>query len=200
MFEISDIRTPLIGPVSLSIAAGECVSLRGPSGSGKSLLLRAIADLDPNDGDVLLDRQSRNRVPAPQWRRLVAMVPAESGWWTDTVADHFKPGPETAALLEALDLPHALDWKVSRLSTGEKQRLALARALQNAPRVLLLDEPTSALDDQATIRVEDLLRRQLKREVTILLVTHDEAQARRLAGRHFLLDKGRLAPEKDPVA
>ena len=56
MFEIADLKTPFVGPVSLSIASGECVSLRGASGAGKSLLLRAIADLDPNEGDVRLDR------------------------------------------------------------------------------------------------------------------------------------------------
>lgn len=200
MFEISNLKTPLIGPISLSIAPGECVSLRGPSGTGKSLLLRAIADLDPNEGDVRLDQQSRNRMPAPQWRRLVAMIPAESGWWTDNVADHFKPGPETAALLEAVDLPKALDWKVNRLSTGEKQRLALARALHNKPKVLLLDEPTSALDEQATARVEDIVRRQMSEGVAILLVTHDQAQAQRLGGRHFLMEHGRLSAEQEPVA
>ena len=167
MFEISDLKTPLIGPVSLSIAPGECVALRGASGAGKSLLLRAVADLDPNEGDVRLDQQSRNRMPAPQWRRLVALIPAESGWWTDNVADHFKPGPETTALLEAIGLPESLGWKINRLSTGEKQRLALARALLNKPKVLLLDEPTSALDEQTTARVEDIIREQMDLGVTV---------------------------------
>ncbi len=200
MFEIADLKTPFVGPVSLSIASGECVSLRGASGAGKSLLLRAIADLDPNEGDVRLDRQSRNRMPAPQWRRLVAMIPAESGWWTDNVSDHFKPGAETAALLDAVGLPESLDWKVNRLSTGEKQRLALARALHNKPQVLLLDEPTSALDDRATERVEDIVRRQQDQGVAILLVTHDQAQARRLGGRHFLMEDGCLSEVPEAAA
>lgn len=200
MFEITDLKTPFVGPVSLSIAPGECVSLRGASGAGKSLLLRAIADLDPNDGDVRYDRESRNRMPAPEWRRLVAMIPAESGWWTDNVADHFKPDPETSALLEAVGLPESLDWKVNRLSTGEKQRLALARALHNKPKVLLLDEPTSALDDQATERMEDIVRQQMDQGVAILLVTHDQAQARRLGGRHFQMEHGRLSEEPEAVA
>ncbi|WP_346910691.1 ABC transporter ATP-binding protein [uncultured Roseibium sp.] len=200
MFEISDLKTPLIGPVSLSIAPDECVSLRGASGAGKSLLLRAIADLDPNEGDARLDQQSRNRMPAPQWRRLVALVPAESGWWTDTVVEHFKMDPETEALLEAVGLPDSLDWKIHRLSTGEKQRLALARALHNKPKVLLLDEPTSALDDKATARVEDIIREQMDRGVAVLLVTHDQAQAQRVAGRHFLMEHGRLSEEAEAVA
>ncbi|WP_346898632.1 ABC transporter ATP-binding protein [uncultured Roseibium sp.] len=200
MFEISDLKTPLIGPVSLSIAPGECVALRGASGAGKSLLLRAVADLDPNEGDALLDQQSRNRMPAPQWRRLVALIPAESGWWTDNVADHFKPGPETTALLEAIGLPESLGWKINRLSTGEKQRLALARALLNKPKVLLLDEPTSALDEQATARVEDIIREQMDLGVTVLLVTHDQTQARRIGGRHFLMEDGRLSEVPETAA
>jgi ABC-type iron transport system FetAB ATPase subunit len=200
MFEITDLKTPFVGPVSLSIAPGECVSLRGASGAGKSLLLRAIADLDPNDGDVRYDREARNRMPAPEWRRLVALVPAESGWWTDNVADHFKPDLETTALLEAVGLPESLDWKVNRLSTGEKQRLALARALHNKPKVLLLDEPTSALDDQATERVEDIVRQQMDQGVAILLVTHDQAQARRLGGRHFLMEGGQLSKVPEAAA
>lgn len=200
MFEISDLKTPLIGPVSLSIAPGECVSLRGPSGTGKSLLLRAIADLDPNEGDVRLDQQSRNGMPAYQWRRLVALIPAESGWWADTVVEHFKTDPETNALLEAVGLPDSLDWKIHRLSTGEKQRLALARALHNKPKVLLLDEPTSALDDKATARVEDIICEQMDRGVAVLLVTHDPAQAQRVAGRHFLMEHGRISEETEAAA
>lgn len=197
MFEIRDLKTLLLGPVSLTVAAGECVSLRGASGAGKSLLLRAIADLDPNEGDVLLGEQQRNQMPAPQWRRLVGLVPAESGWWSDTVADHLKPGEETKALLEAVGLPQALEWKIHRLSTGEKQRLALVRALGNAPKILLLDEPTSALDETATARVEEIVRQQMKAGVSVLLVTHDQAQARRLASRHFILENGRVSPEPE---
>jgi ABC-type iron transport system FetAB ATPase subunit len=200
MFEIRDVKTPLLGPISLSIAAGECVSLRGPSGTGKSLLLRALADLDPHEGEVLLDGLTCSSMPAPHWRRLVALVPAESGWWADTVSDHLKPDTETDDLLEAVGLAEARDWKIHRLSTGEKQRIALVRALANAPRVLLLDEPTSALDAEATAQVETILRAQMNAGIAVLLVTHDKAQAQRLASRRFFLEHGRLSPEPETAA
>lgn len=192
LLDIVQLKTGLIGPIELSMAAGECLAILGPSGSGKSLLLRAIADLDPNSGEIRLDGRSRDAMPAYEWRRLVSLVPAESGWWTDRVAEHFKAGPGLSELLRAVGLPDALDWQVSRLSTGERQRLAIVRALQGAPQVLLLDEPTAALDAASTLKVEELMRRQLEQGVTILLVTHDPEQAGRLANRRITLKDGRI--------
>jgi len=70
---------------SFELQDGECIALQGPSGVGKSLLLRAIADLDPNEGTLKLDGTLREAVPAPLWRRQVTYVAAEPGWWADTV-------------------------------------------------------------------------------------------------------------------
>lgn len=194
MLSIEGLTRPGIAPADLHLEAGACVALSGPSGAGKSLFLRAIVDLDPNQGRLTLDGEDRDHMPAPRWRRLVAYVPAESGWWSDTVADHF-PDPEAAApLLAELGLPgEALGWPVTQLSTGERQRLALARALVTGPRVLCLDEPTSGLDPEAAARVEAILRRRLDDGVAILFVTHDQAQAGRLAGRRLTMEKGVLA-------
>ncbi|GMG82703.1 ATP-binding cassette domain-containing protein [Paralimibaculum aggregatum] len=192
MLAIEDLRTPLIGPVSLAVERGQISALLGPSGSGKSLILRAIVDLDPNEGTVTLDVQERASMPAPEWRRRVALVPAESGWWADRVCDHFDAESELAGLLEAVELPEALDWYVARLSSGERHRLAIVRALANRPDALLLDEPTATLDEHATGLVEALIRDQCERGVAVLLVTHDEAQPARLsAGRHRV-ERGRL--------
>jgi ABC-type iron transport system FetAB ATPase subunit len=132
-------------------------------------------------------------MPAPVWRRLVAYVPAESGWWGDGVAEHFLPGAGIAAGLAALRLPpDALAWPVSRLSTGERQRLALLRALAQAPRALLLDEPTAALDEDATARVEALLRQWLADERgVLLLVSHSPEQRARMGTRRLRLEAGR---------
>ena len=92
---------------SFNLGAGECVVLRGASGSGKTQLLRAVADLDPNEGTVLLDGTPRGSVPAPAWRRLGAYVPAEPGWWADTVGGHFVDWAAAAPLAERLGLPAA---------------------------------------------------------------------------------------------
>ena len=192
LLEISNLSTDLIGPIDLSIAGGECVAVLGASGAGKSLLLRVIADLDPHSGELRLNGRPCDQMPADNWRRLVALVPAESGWWSDHVADHFATDPDPAALLEAVGLPDASHWEVSRLSTGERHRLAIARAIQGQPQALLLDEPTASLDAQATRLVEKVLKAQLARGVAMLLVTHDLDQARRLAARSFEMASGRL--------
>ena len=195
MLQISELRTKLIGPISLVVAPGECIAVLGTSGSGKSLLLRAIADLDPNDGDAALSGRSRNAMPAQDWRRLVSLVPAESGWWSDTVAPHFEPGCDVHDLLVSVGLPDAMGWDVARLSTGERQRLALVRSLARKPSALLLDEPTSALDDDATRRVEDIIREQCRRGVPVILVSHDKAQTKRLAERRFVMVNGSLSAD-----
>lgn len=196
MLKIRGLRRPgLVAPVDLDVPASECVAISGPSGAGKSLLLRAIADLDPNEGEVSLDGLPREAVPAPQWRRQVMYVPAEAGWWADRVADHF-PEPDIAVpLMIRLGIDGgALDWEVGRLSTGEKQRLALARALLTSPRALLLDEPTSGLDPETAGRVESMLHERLAGGAAILFVTHDAGQAARLAAHRFRMAKGALTP------
>ncbi len=183
-------------PFDFDLADGECVSVRGPSGGGKTTLLRAIADLDPSTGDLSLDGAARESMPAPQWRRAVCYLAAESGWWEDGVGAHF-PDPDAAcALLPEFGLAgEALEWPVSRLSTGERQRLALARLILIAPRVLLLDEPTSGLDPETTELVEKLLRDRLENGVSILMVTHDRDQERRLATRSLHVENGRVSEE-----
>ncbi len=202
MLIVKGLRTKAGGPVGFEFRGGEIIAVRGPSGSGKSLMLRANADLDPAEGEVSLDGTPRARIPAPEWRRRVAFVPAESGWWDDRVGAHFPAGggPESsriAALIEALGLdPAVLDWQVRRLSTGERHRLAIARALALDPGVWLFDEPTAALDAAAARRVEAVITQGRDRGAAILLVTHDDAQAARLANRTLTMAHGRLvAPE-----
>lgn len=194
MLSIHRLSRPGLKVEPFTIAAGECAVLTGASGSGKSLLLRAIADLDPNEGDIRLGELLRSQMSAPQWRRQVIYVAAESGWWADRVGEHFHEPAAARAQLDALRLPaDCLQWPVSRLSTGEKQRLALLRALVLQPSVLLLDEPTAALDADAIASVETVLQDALKRGVALLLVTHDEAQARRLAQRRLRIVNGHMS-------
>jgi phosphate-transporting ATPase len=193
MLKVEALTRPGVGPISLEIADGACLALMGPSGAGKSLFLRAVVDLDPNEGRVSAGRLERAQIPAPAWRRAVRYLPAESGWWRPDVAGHFADREAALALITALRLPRAsLDWQVDRLSSGERQRLALARALIDAPPVLLLDEPTAALDAEVREAAEDLLRAQVQAGTSILLVTHDAEQAGRLAGRIVRMREGRL--------
>jgi ABC-type multidrug transport system ATPase subunit len=197
---IEGLATGLIGPVSFDIAAGECVALMGASGAGKSLLLRAIVDLDPSIGDVRVGERVRSEMPASEWRKLVALVPAESGWWADRVGDHFPTKSDAIALIEALGLADSLEWEVDRLSTGERQRLTIARALCRKPEALLLDEPTASLDEQATRRVEVLMRDCCKTGMALLLVTHDRQQAELMAKRVLRMSDGRIEKPLRSVA
>lgn len=196
MLQAHALRRLHVGPIDLHLAAGECVSVMGPSGAGKSVLLRMLADLDPHEGEATLEGNTCLGMPAPAWRRQVAYVPADSGWWSTRVADHFVEGTDYATLFPQIGIAaEAAHWLVSRLSTGERQRLALLRAIRPAVKVLLLDEPTSGLDGESVTRVEALLKQQLDAGVAILMVTHDPVQARRMASRHLLLRGGQLAEQ-----
>jgi len=184
-----------VGPIDLELAAGECVCISGPSGAGKTLLLRALADLDPHEGEVWLDGCACSSMPGPLWRRRVGYLPAESHWWAETVAEHLPAVPDQAAL-EALGFEYGiLQQPVRRLSSGERQRLALLRLLANRPWALLLDEPTAALDPVNMQGVENLVNRYRRQHrAAVLWVSHDEAQIARLAARHYRLSAGRLQP------
>jgi len=189
---IRQLTTKLIGPISFDVAAGECLALMGPSGAGKSLLLRAIVDLDPSSGDVSVGVHARYDMPASEWRKRVGLVPAESGWWADRVSDHFPAKFDAMGLMQGLGLAGALEWDVTRLSTGERQRLALARALCRKPEALLLDEPTASLDERATGLVEELIQDCCGKGMALLLVTHDRRQAERMTKRLLLMSNGKI--------
>ncbi len=190
---VSGLRSQgVIGPCELTLAAGECVCLSGPSGAGKTLLLRAIADLDPHEGEVKLNGESCTTMRAPQWRRRVGLLPAESAWWHDTVGPHFTHG-DTALLLRLGFPPEVMGWQVRRLSTGERQRLALARLLANEPHVLLLDEPTASLDPANVGKVEEVIADYRHgHNAAVLWVSHDPQQIGRVADRQLRLHGGRV--------
>lgn len=167
----------------------------GASGAGKTLLLRLLADIDPGEGRVALDGVERDGMSPPTWRRQVMFVPAVAGWWAATAGEHFTESTraDAATLCRQFRLPDAvMDRPVAYLSTGEKQRLALIRAIVERPAVLLLDEPTSGLDPEAIQAVETCLAGLLGMGTGILLVTHDAGQASRMATRIYLLKDGGL--------
>jgi len=186
VLRVEKLNIASLPPLSFQVADGECMGIEGPSGSGKTRLARALADLEPAHGHIFVNGAERLETPPPEWRRLVRYLSAEPGWWSDTAREAF---PVDAAsqkarerLLASLDIaPDLLDRPVSLLSTGERQRLALARALIDDPPVLVLDEPTSALDPGNTALVEELLRYRLLSGCSILLISHDRAQIDRLS-------------------
>lgn len=198
MLRVEHLRIGSLPPLSFSVADGECLAIEGPSGSGKTRILRAIADLDPVDAQLFVDGDERREMSATEWRKAVRYAAAEPGWWSDTPRDSF-PNISLALarvvrLLAAVGLDEdVLDRDVTHLSTGERQRIALVRALADEPKVLLLDEPTGALDIGSTALVEELLRFQLLAGRSVLIASHDQALIGRLA--HARLQ---LAPSERP--
>lgn len=196
--EVRDLRTSVLKGASFTLSPAECIAVRGPSGAGKTLLLRAIADLDPNDGLVTLDGRDRSTIAAPEWRRLVGYVPAEPGWWAETAGDHLREWQTASVYLRKLGFSQeSRTWPIARMSTGERLRLALVRALMMQPKVLLLDEPTAALDDASEAAVESLISSRLEAGVAVLWVTHDEVQAKRIACRRLVVEGGCVSEEAD---
>ena len=189
------LATSLLDPIDLLIGARETVVLHGKSGSGKSLLLRAIADLDPHDGGLSLNGQDYRQMSGPEWRRQVALLPAETHWWAERVGEHFTAvEPELLAQL-GFD-SDCLEWEVSRLSSGERQRLGLARVLAGEPEFMLLDEPSANLDAANTERLEACIATyRERRPAGVLWVSHDPEQRRRVASRGLLISEGKLVNE-----
>lgn len=192
MLKIQNIHRPdLLAPCSLEVHGGKCAVIMGASGSGKTLLLRAIVDLDPHQGTASLDGHDRNNFSAPKWRQKIAYLPAEAGWWLETVSPHFEDLEAAKSLATRLNLTSDIfDASIRNLSTGERQRLALIRSLLLEPKVLLLDEPTSGLDPSSVASVEALLLERMKIGIAILMTSHDPRQAERLGAVTLTMHKG----------
>ncbi len=183
------------GPYSLDLRRGECCGLNGASGAGKSQFLRAIADVAVHGGECFLEGVSSRMFTPQQWRMSVALVPAESFWWYDTVGPHFtavsSAEPFVSNLFSRLGFESdVMNWQISRLSTGERQRLSLIRTLLTKPKVLLLDEPTSGLDQNMIAAVEAIVTEICTgSECSCLWVSHDIGQLGRVAERSYTLQR-----------
>ena len=188
--------TPALSGVSLTLEAGELVSLVGPSGCGKSTLLRLIAGLDlPDSGELLLGNQP---IIGPGAERgLVFQDPNLFPWLT--VQRNIQAGlvargvlhekhREVDDFMRLVGLEEFARAYPHQLSGGMAQRVALARALINHPRVLLLDEPLGALDAFTRMRMQDeVLRLWQARRTTMLLVTHDIDEAIYMSDRIVIM-------------
>jgi UDP-glucose/iron transport system ATP-binding protein len=201
VLRVEHLRIGSLPPLSFAVSSGECLAIEGPSGSGKTRILRAIADIDPVDGQIFLDGAEQRETAAQTWRRAVRYAAAEPGWWADTPRETLPASvaslPRIDRLLAALGLAsEVLDQPVSLLSTGERLRIALVRALVDDPKVLLLDEPTGPLDKEATALVEELIRFQLLAGRSVLIASHDSGLIGRLAHARLQLapsDRSRQA-------
>jgi len=191
VLQLEEFQVLALKPLNISIKS-ELVCLSGPSGAGKSLLLRAIADLILHKGEAYLDNDKCSDIHPVQWRKWVGFLPAESAWWMDKVGDHFNE--ENTQYLKQLNLPHeCFSWDISRCSTGEKQRLAIVRLLQQQPKVLLLDEPTASLDPSSVTKVERLIREYADNfKVPVIWVSHNQPQIKRLADREFIISNSEI--------
>ena len=191
---VADLSVHTLTNVCLEVNAGQCAGMTGPSGSGKTLLLRAVADMDPHGGQVRLNGLSADQTSPELWRRQVALLPAESAWWHDIVGPHFETDPQQWLDLLGFDRS-VLSWEVRRLSSGERQRLALVRLLELTPRVLLLDEPTANLDARNIERVEAVIGRyRNSHHPSVLWVGHDLNQLRRNCDQIYAIEDSRLTP------
>jgi ABC-type multidrug transport system ATPase subunit len=188
--EAKALQFQTIGPIDLTLAAGRCLAVSGPSGTGKSVTLRMLADLVPHQGECFLDGVSAASMPGPRWRSMVRYVSSEPGWWAATVAAHFADAAAQADNMRRLGLDAALlKATPDRLSTGERQRMAFLRAIEDNPQVLLLDEPTSALDPVSVRAVEEIVRERMQAGCAIVLTSHDPEQVERLADDVMVLRK-----------
>ena len=189
----------ILDNIALTLAPGAPTVLIGPNGSGKTTLLRAAMGLvAPTRGRITWG--GRENVP-PLKRAIVfqrpAMLRRSAGANIRFAlraagiprAEHAR---RTGELLELVGLGNLADRAARRLSGGEQQRLALARALARDPVVLFLDEPTASLDPTATKAVEDIIRAVSQRNIKVVMTTHDLGEARRLAADIVMLHRGRV--------
>lgn len=190
MLRVRDLKVHGLAPISFELRGGDVLVVRGPSGSGKSLLLRAIADLDETGGSISFGRLDKND-KSGNWRQCVRYLAAESGWWLERVEQHFSDLPAARSLGKELALDNKLfDRPVAHLSSGERQRMAFIRAIEDEPAVLLLDEPTSALDEGAAEMMEQKIIALQKSKIVLIIVTHSNEQASRLATHVLTIKDG----------
>lgn len=196
---------PRLQAMRLEILAGEKIALIGPNGSGKTTLLRALAGIDDDASSVYIQGESLTLVPPARRAKLLAFLPASRDVrWPIPVRDVIalglaKPDPARVdQLLERLRLTDLAERPIDRLSTGERARALLARALADRPRLLLLDEPLSNLDPAWALRTLDLLDGIASEGCGIALALHDLSLIGRF-DRVWMLDHGRLVADLPPA-
>ena len=184
-----------LAEAALEIGAGELVCLVGPNGSGKTSLLHALAGIGRPAGEVSLDGRDPRRLGPPERPAWLTYLPATRDLpWPLVARDLIALGGGAAEFPE-LELGPLLDRRVDSLSTGERSRVLIARALAPRPKLLLLDEPTANLDPLWQIRLMELVRSEAGQGRAALVAIHDLDAAERYADRVIVMDRGRIAAE-----
>ncbi|MGA8491814.1 MAG: ATP-binding cassette domain-containing protein [Terriglobales bacterium] len=194
----------LVEDATFEVRTREVLAIVGPSGSGKTSLLRLLNRLDePTSGTVYVEGTDYRQIAPRTLRRKLGLVNQRPYLFPGTVEQNLQFGPlqhgeslsqdSIEQLLTRVGLKGYAGRDVANLSGGEAQRVSVARTLANSPVVLLLDEPTSALDETSKQDVESSIQNVVNEQgLTCILVTHDTAQAARLAARAVLIEGGRI--------
>ncbi len=200
--------TSILSNINLSITQSSIVQLIGPSGSGKSKLLRLLNRLeDATIGEIYICGQNIKSIPVLKLRRTVQMMQQEPVLVAETVMDNLmlpwtiigEPLPEDFQKQAEQALEHAklesdrMSQKVDQLSVGQKQRVSFARAMLTKPQILLLDEPTSALDANLAFELLDTIRSvQSEQQMTVLMVTHRMDEVKYINDYVAIISSGQL--------
>jgi iron complex transport system ATP-binding protein len=189
-------------PTDLRMEGPELICLVGPNGSGKTSLLHALARIGGPSGEVRIDGRRPEELAPAQRRRLFSYLPASRDIaWPLAAADVVRLGAdeaETTAAMEALGLAPFARRRVDRMSTGERSRVLIARALAPRPRLLLLDEPVANLDPLWQLRLMDRLRESVADRQGAIVAMHDLDLAGRYADRLVLMEEGLIVADGEP--
>jgi iron complex transport system ATP-binding protein len=205
LVEARDLSLPgRLHPTSLNLADGELVCLIGPNGSGKTSLLHALAGIGSPAGEVQVDGENPKGLHPHRRQRLLTFLPASRDIkWPLKAKDVItlgRPAGSDAASTD-LALDDLLERRVDQLSTGERSRVLIARALAARPRLLLLDEPIANLDPLWQLRLMDHLEERTRADgQAVLLAVHDLDVARRYAERLIVMNEGRIVADGDPAS